>query len=82
MQIEDEFWKCIRRNFEWNMYPPDLSQEYIIRVFDDGNERYKEYENGWYKYGEWLGKVALVNKYNNLITIGSISLHKIYKKTN
>ena len=78
--LEDEFWSAVRENFQWNMYPPDKSTEYVINVFDDGNEKYEKYDNTWYKYGDWKGKVALINKSNYLVTIGSISSHKIFQK--
>ena len=75
--LEDQFWSGIRSTFNWNMYSPDESKEYIIQVFDDGNEKYQEYNNSWYIYGDWKGKVAVVNSSNRSITIGSISFHKL-----
>jgi len=43
------------------MYQPNINKEYKILVFDDGNEKYIDYNNKWYIYGDWKGKVALVN---------------------
>lgn len=62
---------------EWIYYEPRCSEEYSIRVFDDGNERYMVYANSWYMYGEWRGKVALVNKYDTRVKIESISEWKL-----
>ena len=76
----DEFWKSIHENFQWDMYPPNTNYEYMIDVFDDGNEKYEEYDNIWYKCGNWKGKVALINKTNYRVTIGSISAWKIKLK--
>lgn len=62
---------------DWIYYEPRSSEEYSIRVFDDGNERYAGYANVWQKYGEWRGKVALVNKVDRSIKIESISEWKL-----
>ena len=52
---------------------------YKINIFDDGNEKYKQYQNIWEIYSVWKGKVSLINKKNNDIKITSISSWKIYK---
>ena len=65
------------RNMDWIYYEPRLGEEYSIRVFDDGNERYAGYVNSWHKYGEWRGKVALVNAVDRSIKIESISEWKL-----
>lgn len=52
---------------------------YKINIFDDGNEKYKQYQNIWEIYSVWKGKVSLINKKNNDIKITSISAWKIYK---
>jgi len=62
---------------DWNYYEPRLGEEYSISVFDDGNEKYMRYVNVWHKYGEWRGKVALVNKVDRFIKIESISAWKL-----
>jgi hypothetical protein len=62
---------------DWYYYEPRCSEEYSVRVFDDGNERYAGYVNSWHKYGEWRGKVALVNAVDRSIKIESISEWKV-----
>ena len=62
---------------DWDYYAPRLREEYSISVFDDGNEKYMGYVNVWHKYGEWRGKVALVNKVDRSIKIESISAWKL-----
>jgi hypothetical protein len=52
---------------------------YKINIFDDGNEKYKQYQNIWEIYSVWKGKVSLINNKNNDIKITSISAWKIYK---
>jgi hypothetical protein len=64
-------------NMDWYYYEPRCSEEYSVRVFDDGNERYAGYVNSWHKYGEWRGKVALVNAVDRSIKIESISEWKV-----
>lgn len=56
-----------------NYFNPDHTQSYMINTFDDGNERFQQYPNSWCKYGEWRGKVALVNAVNPKFRIESIS---------
>ena len=60
-------WKYISPNFE---YPVQ------IKVFD-GVEKYREYDNIWYIFGECGGKVALCNAFNPDTILRSISLWKI-----
>ena len=62
---------------DWIYYEPRLGEEYSIRVFDDGNERYAGYVNSWHKYGEWRGKVALVNSVDRAVRMESISAWKL-----
>jgi hypothetical protein len=64
-------------NMDWIYYEPRSSERYSIRVFDDGNERYAGYVNVWHKYGEWRGKVALVNSVDRAVRIESISAWKL-----
>jgi hypothetical protein len=78
--LENEFWIAVRKTHEWNMFPPDLTKEYIINIFDDGNEKYHEVLNIWYKYGQWRDKIALVNSDNPKIRIESISVWKVLSK--
>ena len=49
-----------------------------IYIFDDGNEKYQEYENQWEIVSRWEGKVKLKNIDGNTI-IPSISNWKILK---
>jgi hypothetical protein len=60
---------------EWTFYEPD--KEYMITKFDDGNERYGWFPNRWRKYGDWRGKVAVVNAYDPTVRIVSISAWKL-----
>ena len=72
---EDNFWTAVHE--KWNLFPPDTNKLYQIIEFDDGNTEYRYYSNQWHIYGDWKEKVALVNKSDNNIRIGSISLWKI-----
>ena len=65
---------------EWIFIFPNLNKLYEIRIFDDGNEELKIYENTWVKFGEWRGKVALFNYYSRDIIIRSISEWKLKDK--
>lgn len=49
---------------------------YIIKVFDDGNEKYKIYHNLWEKYNSYLGKISLRNVKDPSVIIKSISQWK------
>ena len=77
MRNEVKEYICKVRNMDWYYYEPRLGEEYSVRVFDDGNERYAGYVNVWQKYGEWRGKVALVNAVDRSIKIESISEWKL-----
>jgi len=79
MMNENEFWQAIRATFKWTMCHPDPSITYYISVFDDGNEKFKQYKNLWHIYGNWCGKCALVNSDDSNIRIESISSWKIIK---
>jgi hypothetical protein len=35
----------------WTYVPPNESQVLMINVFDDGNERFEQYENEWILFG-------------------------------
>jgi hypothetical protein len=64
-------------NMDWIYYEPRCSEEYSVRVFDDGNERYAGYVNVWHKYGEWRGKIAIVNSVDRTVRLESISEWKL-----
>ena len=64
----------------WTYFEPDHTQSYMINTFDDGNQRFEQYTNSWLKYGEWRGKVALVNAINPTIRIESISEWKTLRQ--
>lgn len=63
---------------EWNIYNPK-NEIYKINTFDDGKKQYKNYKNEWLKYGDGHNgqKIALLNKENINIQIGSISNWKV-----
>jgi len=68
----DEISKIILNN--------NTNKIYIINVFDDGNDKYKIYENRWLKANDSIigkGKVSLINEKNTSIRINSISKWKI-----
>jgi hypothetical protein len=73
---EGDNWENIRKIFGWDMTYSEKNN-YHINQFDDGNEKYEQYENEWMIYGRWKGKVALINIYNRDIRIGSISKWKL-----
>jgi hypothetical protein len=58
---------------DWQRVTPDLNDLIQIQVFDDGKEKYKQYENSWILFGRWKGKVALFNAFDDNVIIGSIS---------
>ena len=62
----------------WNIYNPN-NKFYKINTFDDGLKKYEIYLNTWLKYGDGYNgqKIALVNKENFNIQIGSISNWKV-----
>ena len=45
----------------WTFFNPKYDEPVSIRVFDDGNNIYKNYENKWFVCGEWRGKIKLIN---------------------
>ena len=58
---------------DWARVTPDLNNPIQIQVFDDGNEKYTQYENSWILFGSWKGKVALFNAFDDNVIIESIS---------
>ena len=58
---------------DWLRVTPDQNNLIQIRVFDDGREKYKQYENSWILFGKWKGKVALFNAFDENVIIDSIS---------
>ena len=52
------------------------NEPYYIFKFDDGIERYIDYENIWYIIGYWKGKVKLLNV-DKVTEINSISRWKL-----
>jgi hypothetical protein len=58
---------------DWLRVTPDLNNSIQIQVFDDGKEKYKQYENSWILFGRWKGKVALFNAFDDNVIIQSIS---------
>ena len=62
---------------DWLRVTPDIDNPIQIRVFDDGNEKYKRYDNCWITFGKWKGKLALFNGFDENIIIDSISEWKI-----
>tara|TARA_Y100000991_G_C21892190_1_gene314275 strand:+ start:415 stop:618 length:204 start_codon:yes stop_codon:yes gene_type:complete len=60
----------------WIYFDVNYNKPYYIHKFDDGNEKYNQYENVWYICGLWRGKVKLINIDKKTI-IKSISKWKI-----
>jgi len=58
---------------DWVRIIPVHTNSIQVRVFDDSNEKYKQYENSWILFGRWEGKVALFNAFNENVIINSIS---------
>jgi hypothetical protein len=54
---------------------------YKINVFDDGNYRFKKYENKWFIISKWIGKVHLIN-IDKKTEIRSISRWKLIEDEN
>jgi hypothetical protein len=70
--------KVLRTNpCYWTYVTPDLTNPVQIRTFDDGNEKYKQYDNSWIVFGKWNGKLAIFNEFDQNITIMSISAWKL-----
>lgn len=57
----------------WTRVNPDTNTILHIRTFDDGNEKYKRYENEWILFGKWKGKIAVFNAFDANVIINSIS---------
>jgi len=66
-----------RLPIDWTRIIPDDNNPVQIRIFADGNEKYKQYDNCWIPFGKWNGKVALFNGYDENVIIDSISEWKI-----
>jgi len=64
----------------WTFVPPNESQVLMLIVFDDGNERFEQYENEWILFGTWLGKIAIYNKNRPSIILQSIRKWKTINK--
>ena len=74
--------KVLRTNpCYWSYVTPELTKSFQIRIFDDGNEKYKQYDNNWVIFGRWKDKVALFNEFDQNITIMSISKWKVCSTT-
>ena len=58
---------------DWIRVSPDHNRIIQVRVFDDANEKYKQYENSWILFGKWKGKIALFNAFDENVIIHSIS---------
>tara|TARA_B100000035_G_scaffold143051_1_gene121748 strand:+ start:683 stop:1144 length:462 start_codon:yes stop_codon:yes gene_type:complete len=61
---------------KWKLYQPTSNNLYYIDVFDDGNEKYKNLTNLWYKIGHWQEKICLLNR-DEKVFIYSISSWKV-----
>uniref|UniRef100_A0A6C0IHA9 Uncharacterized protein n=1 Tax=viral metagenome TaxID=1070528 RepID=A0A6C0IHA9_9ZZZZ len=70
----------IYTHIDWLYFEPNPTEIYEIVKFDDGNEKYEQYENKWLIFGIWRGKCALVNKVEPEIKINSISSWKTQMK--
>jgi hypothetical protein len=78
----DRMEEILRTNLQdWTYVTPDFTNPVKIRIFDDGNTKYNQYENSWFIFGRWDGKVALFNEFDQNITIMSISEWKVYSTT-
>ena len=74
--------EVLRTNLQdWSYITPDFTKPVKIRRFDDGNEKYKQYDNSWVIFGRWTGKVAIFNEFDQNITIMSISEWKVCSTT-
>ena len=58
---------------DWTRVVPDTKNIIHLHIFDDGNEKYKQYENSWILFGTWKGKIALFNAFDDNVIIQSIS---------
>ena len=74
--------EILRTNLQnWAYVTPDFTTPVKIRSFDDGNKKYKQYDNSWVIFGRWEGKVAIFNEFDQKITIMSISEWKVCSTT-
>jgi len=64
-------------NIGWTFVVPDFNKKHRVNIFPEGQERYMDYDNTWVIFGEWKGKVALVNVQDPTIVIQSISAWKV-----
>lgn len=62
---------------DWLHVIPEHKNPVQVRIFDDGNDKYKKYKNSWIIFGKWKGKIALFNASDKNIIINSISEWKI-----
>ena len=65
-------------NNNWEYLTPNENDTKQIKLFDDGNYKFEEYNNIWIIFGKWKEKIALYNKTNPQIIIRSISEWKTY----
>lgn len=75
---EDFFYLRLQLHNEWSFFNPNIEELYAIHTFDDGNEKYKQFNNEWYIIGTWKEKVCLLNKQEKTI-VYSISKWKTTK---
>ena len=74
---EPSNWQILRKSSAWDMKDVDKKNTYSIRIFDDGIEKYKKYENEWCIYGYWRDKTTLMNAIDPTILIYCISIWKL-----
>jgi len=63
-------------SIDWQHVTLDHKNPIQIRIFDDENDKYKQYENNRIIFGKWKGKIALFNASDENIIIDSISVWK------
>jgi hypothetical protein len=74
--------EILRTNLQnWTYVTPDFTKPVKILRFDDGNKKYNQYDNSWFIFGRWQGKVAIFNEFDQKITIMSISEWKVCSTT-
>ena len=74
--------EILRTNLQnWTYVTPDFTNPVKIRIFDDGNKKYNQYDNSWFIFGRRQGKVAIFNEFDQKITIMSISEWKVCSTT-
>ena len=77
MSINEDFWNQVYKKHNWIVYVVPKPDKIYVHNFEDGNDKYREYNNEWNIYAEGRGRVALVNTMEKDIKIPSISPHKI-----